>query len=125
MTKHSVPRSEIWYTTKLRAPTSYEATLKAIDYSLAHAPGGVIDLYLAHSAIGGPKLRESSWRAMEKRRDEGKLKSIGVSNWGVKHIEEIVRLVEDEGKPEIKTLPALNQLGERRLTVYLRNASPN
>lgn len=112
--KHNVPRSDIWYTTKLRAPTSYEATLKAIDYSIAHAPEGKIDLYLAHSAIGGPKLREASWRAMEQRKQEGKLNSIGVSNWGVKHIEEIVRLVEDESKPEIKTLPALNQVGEYR-----------
>lgn len=76
----SLPRSAVFYTTKLRAPTSYEKTLDAIKYSLDNAPGGLIDLYLMHSAIGGPKLREDSWRAMEKGKKEGGLRSIGVSS---------------------------------------------
>ncbi|KAL7417420.1 Aldo/keto reductase [Mrakia frigida] len=110
LSKNDLPRSAVFYTTKLRAPTSYEETIEAIDYSLANAPGGLIDLYLMHSAIGGPELREASWRAMEKGKKDGGLRSIGVSNWGVAHIEEHVVRVADASKPEIVTLPSLNQV---------------
>lgn len=67
----SVPRSEIFYTTKLRAPTTYEHAVESIKYSIEHAPGGYVDLYLMHSAIGGAELREESWRAFEWAKKEG------------------------------------------------------
>lgn len=79
LVKHDLPRSSIFYTTKLRAPTTYENALKAIEYSVKNAPGGEIDLYLMHSAIGGEKLREASWKAMEEGKKNGHLRSIGVS----------------------------------------------
>lgn len=132
----SVPRSEIFYTTKLRAPTTYDHAIESIKYSVEHAPGGYVDLYLMHSAIGGAELREASWRAFEWAKKEGlvrsplpshlcflvrelteirwdgmeQVRSIGVSNWGVKHIEEHVERVNDPSKPEIVTLPSLNQV---------------
>jgi diketogulonate reductase-like aldo/keto reductase len=56
-----------------------------------------------HSPIGGSLRREQSWKEMVKAQEEGKLKSIGVSNYGVPHIQQMV----DAGVP----LPVVNQVG--------------
>lgn len=62
-----------------------------------------IDLYLLHSPIGGPERRRECWRAVCDAKKEGKIRSIGVSNFGVKHLEEMIG-----GGVE---LPVLNQVG--------------
>lgn len=63
---------------------------------------GYIDLYLVHSPIGGPRRRLESWNAILEAQTEGKIKSVGVSNYGVSHIQEMV----DSGLP----LPVINQV---------------
>jgi hypothetical protein len=68
---------------------------------------GYIDLYLIHGPIGGPEARRESWRAICDAQKEGTLKSIGISTFGVRHMEEIV----DLGLP----LPVINQVGCRIL----------
>ena len=55
-----------------------------------------------HSAIGGPKVRQEVWRALCDAQKEGLAKSIGVSNFGTRHIQEMV----DQGVP----LPVVNQV---------------
>lgn len=96
------PRSEIYYTTKLMTNVSYEATIKDIDASLKASELGYIDLYLLHSAIGGPEKRRECWRACVDAKKAGKVKSIGVSNYGIAHLQEMV----DQGVE----LPVLNQV---------------
>ncbi len=51
--------------------------------------GAYVDLFLIHSPSGGPAARKEMWQALEKLVDEGKARSIGVSNFGVGHIEEM------------------------------------
>ena len=51
--------------------------------------GGYVDLFLIHSPNAGPKARKEMWLALEKLYDEGKAKAIGVSNFGIGHIEEM------------------------------------
>ncbi|KAJ3555050.1 hypothetical protein NM688_g2787 [Phlebia brevispora] len=102
LSETGTPRSEIFYTTKLRSNTSYDATIKAIDASLKACDLGYIDLYLLHSAIGGPEKRQECWRAVCDAKKEGKIKSIGVSNFGVAHIKEML----EQGVE----LPAVNQV---------------
>jgi len=63
---------------------------------------GYIDLYLIHGPLGGPGMRKQSWEACLEAQVAGKIRSIGVSNYGVKHIEEMLA----SGKP----LPAVNQV---------------
>ncbi|EEH36182.1 morphine 6-dehydrogenase [Paracoccidioides lutzii Pb01] len=48
-----------------------------------------VDLFLIHSAKSGKEGRKELWQALEKLFDEGKTRSIGVSNFGVGHIEEM------------------------------------
>ncbi|KAI5122554.1 hypothetical protein M0805_005281 [Coniferiporia weirii] len=99
---HQVPRSEIYYTTKLRSNDGYQASKDAIQKSVDDCALGYIDLYLIHGPLGGPQARMDSWRAALDAKAEGKLRSIGVSNYGVKHIQEIL----DAGVE----LPAVNQI---------------
>ncbi|KAE8145902.1 NADP-dependent oxidoreductase domain-containing protein [Aspergillus avenaceus] len=87
-----IPRSELFITTKILVPGgSPEATYEKLLASVEKigGPGGYIDLFLIHSANSGTSGRKEMWQALEKLLEEGKTKSIGVSNWGVKHIEEL------------------------------------
>jgi diketogulonate reductase-like aldo/keto reductase len=77
--------------------------MKAIDHSLKAVGFDYIDLYLLHSAIGGPEIRRECWRAVCDAKTQGKVKSIGVSNFGVKHLKEML-----DQRVEI---PVLNQAG--------------
>lgn len=43
-------------------------------------PAEYLDLFLIHDPLSGSKKRLETWRALIKKRDEGKLRSIGVSN---------------------------------------------
>ncbi|KUJ13044.1 putative aldo-keto reductase [Mollisia scopiformis] len=85
-------RSEVFLTTKILVPggsveNSYKQCLDSI-----HKIGGedgYVDLFLIHSSKSGSKSRKEMWQALERLLEEGKVKSIGVSNWGIGHIEEL------------------------------------
>ncbi|ORX37579.1 putative aldo-keto reductase [Kockovaella imperatae] len=98
----NTPRSEIYITSKLMHNRTYESALADLKTSLKTTGVEYFDLYLMHSAIGGPEIRKNVWRALVDAQKEGLCKSIGVSNWGAKHIQELV----DAGSP----LPVLNQI---------------
>ena len=87
-----VPRDQIFVTSKILAPAgSAEATYDKLLASVEKigGPGGYIDLFLIHSSSSGSAGRKHLWQALERLREEGKVKSIGVSNFGVSHIEEM------------------------------------
>jgi diketogulonate reductase-like aldo/keto reductase len=60
-------------------------------------------LYLIHSPLTGTKKRLEAWKAIEEAVDAGKIKSAGVSNYGVHHLQELL-----DSKPKI--IPAINQV---------------
>ena len=96
--------SQIFFTTKLRDPDhGYAKTKAAIDTSLAKWGHGYIDLYLIHSPLPGKTKRLDAWKAIEEAIAEGKVKSGGVSNYGVHHLQELLNT-----KPKI--IPAVNQV---------------
>ncbi|PGH17953.1 hypothetical protein AJ79_00852 [Helicocarpus griseus UAMH5409] len=83
-------RSDVFYTTKV--PTNamgYQQTKEAIDSSLKTANLEYADLILIHAPYGGREAREGSWRALVEAQKEGKTRSIGVSNYGVHHLDEL------------------------------------
>lgn len=87
-----IPRSEIFFTSKI--PTSgvkggYEATKAQIETSLATAGVDYFDLMLLHAPYGGSAARKGAWKALVEGVEEGKLRSIGVSNYGVHHLDEL------------------------------------
>ncbi|PQE23129.1 aldo keto reductase protein [Rutstroemia sp. NJR-2017a WRK4] len=96
-------REDLWFTTKLKSNVGYDATRKAVKDSLRKSGLDYIDLYLLHSPYGGKKKRLECWKAVEDAILEGEVKAGGVSNFGVKHLQELL-----DSKPRI--VPAVNQI---------------
>jgi len=97
----SIPREQIIVTTKLwNSDHGYDNAIKAYNESLKTLGLDYIDLYLIHWPVEG--LRQDSWRALEKLYEEGKCRAIGVSNYTIKHLQELL--------DQSKTVPAVNQV---------------
>ncbi|KAF2622268.1 Aldo/keto reductase [Macroventuria anomochaeta] len=99
----SVKREDIHFTSKLASNSSYDTVRKVIKKSVQECGLGYIDLFLLHSPYGGKKARLDSWRAVEDAIDDGEVRIGGVSNYGVKHLQELL-----DSKPRIA--PAVNQI---------------
>ncbi|KAH7096695.1 Aldo/keto reductase [Auriculariales sp. MPI-PUGE-AT-0066] len=101
--RSDVSRSDIFITSKINSPyQGFAETLTAVETSLGKLGTDYIDLYLVHDPVSGRQMRLDTYRALIKKRDEGKLRSIGVSNFNVRHLEEIIEAGLE--------LPTVNQL---------------
>ncbi|MFI6564479.1 aldo/keto reductase [Streptomyces sp. NPDC050534] len=101
--RSGVPREEIVVTTKLPGRHhGYEETLASFEESRAHLGVEYVDLYLIHWPLPRVGKYVDSWRAMIKLREDGLIRSIGVSNFTAEHIE---RLEKETG-----VLPSVNQI---------------
>lgn len=93
-----VPREDVFITSKILNPEdSAEATYKSVIGSVTNVDGsdGYLDLMLIHNAVPHTKDgRKMMWQAMEKAKNEGKLRDIGVSNFGIGHLEEMKSYAE-------------------------------
>jgi diketogulonate reductase-like aldo/keto reductase len=99
--RSGVPRREVFVTTKLwNSDHGYDTTLRACDASLAALGFDYVDLYLIHWPV--QRLRGESWRALVKLLGDGKCRSIGVSNYTVRHLRELL-----DSSPVV---PAVNQV---------------
>ena len=84
----NVSREEVFLTTKLdNGSHGYGETLQACEESLNKLGLDYIDLYLIHWPVEG--LREETWKAMVKLLEDGKCRSIGVSNYTERHLQEL------------------------------------
>ncbi|KAK9240047.1 NADP-dependent oxidoreductase domain-containing protein [Lipomyces kononenkoae] len=98
-------REDVFYFTKVwHDHHGYSATAQAIDNSLRRAKLDYIDLYLIHSPLSSRDLRLETWRAMQDAGKAGKIKSIGVSNYGIHHLQELFDW------PQLEIQPSVNQL---------------
>jgi 2,5-diketo-D-gluconate reductase A len=96
-------RTDVFVTTKLwNNDQGYDAALRAFDESLARLKMETIDLYLIHWPAATRDLYVDSWRALVQLKEEGRARSIGVSNFRPEHIE---RLVAETGET-----PVINQI---------------
>ena len=102
-------RSDLTITTKLwpgglvkvdRVKNNVGA-IKSLDKSLRNLDEDYVDLYLIHSPHAKNKRLEQ-WETLLTQQEQGKVKNIGVSNWGINHIEQL----NDKGSP----LPSANQI---------------
>ncbi len=86
-----LPREEVFVTTKLwHTDHGFESAQAAARKSLERLGLSYIDLYLIHwPRAKAPADRLDSWRALEKLQREGLCRSIGVSNYTVRHLEEL------------------------------------
>jgi diketogulonate reductase-like aldo/keto reductase len=109
-----VRREEVFVTTKLwNSDHGYDETLRACDASLARLRMERVDLYLVHWPV--QKVRHDTWRAMERILADGKARAIGVSNYTVRHLEELLaRANEPPSVDQVELHPFLAQAELRR-----------
>ncbi|GGF93211.1 putative oxidoreductase YtbE [Paenibacillus albidus] len=87
--ENNLTREELFITSKVwNADLGYESTLAAYETSLAKLGLEYLDLYLIHWPKAG-KYNEA-WRAMETLYKEGRVKAIGVSNFQIHHLEDVM-----------------------------------
>ena len=116
-----LPRDQVFITTKLHhSDLGYDSTLRAFDASLKELGLDYVDLYLVHwplkswrfytsrskivlNRLGWPvRMRLKTWRAMERILADGKCRAIGVSNYTIRHLEELLSIAS--------VIPAVNQV---------------
>ncbi|WP_445668058.1 aldo/keto reductase [Paenibacillus sp. FSL H3-0333] len=104
-----VAREELFITTKVwNTEQGYDSTLAAFDQSLSKLGLDYADLYLVHWPIRA-KYKDT-WRALEKLYADGKVRAIGVSNFQIDHLEDL--LADATVKPmvnQVELHPLLNQ----------------
>ena len=114
----SLPRENLFITSKVHtSEVGYDATLEAFERSLQKLKLSYIDLYLIHKPVEG--FRQNTWKALEKLKKDGTCRSIGVSNFSPRHLDEILEICE--------IVPAVNQvemnpfLAQKTISDYCRS----
>lgn len=96
-------RDDVFVTTKLwNSDQGYDSALRAFDASAAKLRRDVIDLYLIHWPSPHRGAYVESWKALVALKDQGRVRSIGVSNFMPEHLERIIG--------ETGVTPAVNQI---------------
>jgi methylglyoxal/glyoxal reductase len=96
-----IPREDLFITTKVwNSEQGYESTLKAFEDSIEKLGIEYLDLYLVHWPVKGKYIE--TWRALEKLYSEGKVRAIGVSNFKVHHLQDLLGQCSEK--------PAVNQV---------------
>ncbi|KAJ5713022.1 oxidoreductase [Penicillium malachiteum] len=90
-----IPRDQIFFTTKVGGDITYDQVKAQVTKSLAESKLDYIDLMLLHHPRGGSENRKGAWRALVEAVEEGKVRSIGVSNYGVHHLDELEQHIID------------------------------
>ncbi|WP_156786380.1 aldo/keto reductase [Microterricola viridarii] len=96
-------RADLFVTTKVwNTEHGFDSTLRAFDASLDALGLDHVELYLIHWPAPAQNLYVETWRALVRLREEGRARSIGVSNFHRQHLE---RIIDDSG-----VVPAVNQI---------------
>jgi len=98
-----VPRDELFVTSKVwKDDNGYDETLNAFDATMRRLALERLDLYLIHWPVPSTDRYVETWRALVRLRDEGRVRSIGVSNFHAHHLE---RMIGETG-----VMPVVNQV---------------
>jgi methylglyoxal/glyoxal reductase len=110
-----VPREELFITTKVwNTDQGYDQTLNAFDNSLKKMGLDYIDLYLIHWPVKEKYLE--TWRALEKLYKDGKARAIGVSNFQIHHIKDILENASE--KPAVNQVELHPLLSQKELRAF-------
>lgn len=104
----SIPREAITITTKISAgwrknPESFDTAYKSAKASIERLRLSYVDNFLMHGPGDSVGDRHVTWQALEKLKEEGAIKRIGVSNFSVPQIVELQKF-------STKSSPAINQM---------------
>lgn len=98
-----VPRDELFITSKLRnGGHDRDAALKSFDVTMKALGLEQIDMFLIHWPVPSQGKYVEAWRALVELQRQGRVKSIGVSNFNADHLERIVK--------ETEVTPAVDQI---------------
>lgn len=99
--KSNVAREDIFVTTKVwNGNHGYDKTIKSFHESLRKLEFDYIDLFLIHWPV--ENIRGQTWKAMTTLLEEGKCRTIGVSNYTIRHLKQLLN--------ESDVIPAINQV---------------
>ncbi|MCQ6266863.1 aldo/keto reductase [Fictibacillus sp. WQ 8-8] len=112
-----IPREELFITTKVwNADQGYETTLAAYEESLKKLQLDYVDLYLIHWPVEG-KYKET-WRALEKLYIDGRVRAIGVSNFHVHHLKDV--MADSEIVPMVNQVEYHPRLAQKELLAFCK-----
>ncbi|NOU92415.1 aldo/keto reductase [Paenibacillus sp. LMG 31456] len=115
--ENQISREDLFVTSKVwNADLGYESTLAAYETSLNKLGLDYLDLYLIHWPVEG-KFKDA-WRALETLYKDGRVKAIGVSNFQVHHIEELMK--EATIKPMVNQVELHPQLTQKELIRFCK-----
>lgn len=98
-----INRGDLYITTKLwNSDQGYDSTLAAFDASLDKLGLDYLDLYLIHWPVPSANLYVETFKAFQKLKADGRVRSIGVSNFTIENLE---RVIGESGE-----VPVLNQI---------------
>jgi 2,5-diketo-D-gluconate reductase A len=98
-----IPRDQLFVTTKVRNNDhGYDETLRGFDQSAARLGLDIVDLLLVHWPCPQRKAYVQTWRALIELQKNGRVRSIGVSNFNAEHLDRIIN--------ETGVVPAVNQI---------------
>jgi 2,5-diketo-D-gluconate reductase A len=101
--RSELDRDDVFVTTKVwNTDHGYDQTLRAFDKSTGLLGIDEVDLYLIHWPTPARDVYLESWRALIRLREEGRARSIGVSNFHDAHLRKII--------DETGVIPAINQI---------------
>ncbi len=110
-----VPRQELFITTKVwNSDQGYDSTLQAFETSLNKLGLDYLDLYLIHWP-GKDKYKET-WKALEKLYKDGRVRAIGVSNFKIHHLEDLMSSAEI--KPMVNQVEYHPHLTQKELLAF-------
>ncbi|MCZ2258271.1 aldo/keto reductase [Sporosarcina sp. G11-34] len=111
----SITRKELFVTSKVwNSELGYESTIAAYEESLTKLGLDYLDLYLIHWPVTG-KYKEA-WRALETLYKEGRVKAIGVSNFQIHHLEDLMK--DAEIKPMVNQVEYHPRLTQKELQAF-------
>ncbi|MFS0635535.1 aldo/keto reductase [Mesobacillus foraminis] len=117
MKQAGITREDLFITSKVwNSDLGYESTLAAYETSLKKLDLDYLDLYLIHWPVKG-KYKEA-WKALEAIYKEGRVKAIGVSNFQVHHLEDLLKAADV--KPVINQVEYHPRLTQKELQQYCR-----
>lgn len=112
-----ISRDEVFLTTKVwNSDQGYDETLKAFESSLNKLQTSYVDLYLVHWPGRDKDKYSETWRALERLSSEGAAKAIGVCNFQIHHLEELLAVCNE--KPAINQIENHPYLTQERLRKY-------
>jgi len=91
LVQSGVPRSSLWVTTKLGGVPAGKDVRYTLEESLRKLKTDYVDLFLIHNPQQHPDLK-GTWKQMEELKKAGLAKSIGVSNFAVRHLEQVYEI---------------------------------